>query len=234
MHRLGFAWDKLDPLLQAIKRENLIRIASVFSHLSSAEDPDQDQFSQTQIGRFTKACEQIREITGYPFCRHILNSAGTERFPEASFEMVRLGIGLHGFSANRNTQLEPAATLKTVITQIHHLQPGETVGYGRKAKITQPTRIAVLPVGYADGIDRRLGNGNYSFMVGTRQASTVGEICMDMCMLDISGIEAEVGTEVVIFGPQKPVREMAEALHTHPYEILTSIHPRVKRIFLFE
>ncbi len=234
MHRLGFKPDEAALLgdFMAIHTEIFIRTA--FSHLSASEDPAADDFTRLQISRFEEACETLSAHCQYPFKKHILNTSGIGRFPEARFDMVRLGIGLYGYNGTLEAGLKPIATLRTVISQVHDLPAGETVGYGRMTILNKPARVAVIPIGYADGIDRRLGNGNYRMMIKGEAVATIGNICMDMTLLDVTDTKAVEGDEVVVFSPENPVTAMAEILNTIPYEILTSIPARVKRIYLFE
>ena len=234
MHRLGFQSDEAALLgdFMAVHSEVFIRTA--FSHLSASEDPAADDFTQLQISRFEEACKTLSAHCRYPFKKHILNSAGIRRFPEARFDMVRLGIGLYGYGAREETGLSPVATLRTIISQVHDLPAGETVGYGRLTTLKKSARVAVIPIGYADGIDRRLGNGNYRMMIKGEAVTTIGNICMDMTLLDVTGTDAGEGDEVVVFGPENPVTVMSEILNTIPYEVLTSVPARVKRVFLFE
>lgn len=234
MHRLGFDYRESEPLVDFLHEHPEIYLKSVFSHLAASEDPGNDDFTSLQIRRFSEFCDRLSEQTGNPFLRHILNSSGIERFPEAHFDMVRPGIGLYGIGNTKLLDLKPITTLKTIISQIHDLPAGESVGYGRMTILQKSTRIGVIPVGYADGIDRRLGNGNYRMMVHGKPVSTIGNICMDMTILDLNGIGANEGDEVIVFGPGNPVTSMAEILQTIPYEVLTSISPRVKRIYLFD
>ena len=234
MHRLGFDWKDTPRIAGFLANHPEIYLKSVFSHLAASEDSSEDEFTRTQISRLNEACLHLSDSLDYPFLRHILNSSGIERFPDARFEMVRLGIGLYGLGDGSNMDRKPVATLKTIISQIHDLSAGESVGYGRKTVLTSPARIGIIPVGYADGIDRRLGNGSFSVLAAGKQVPTIGNICMDMTMIDLTGTDAREGSEVIVFGPGNPVRLMAEALHTIPYEVLTSISPRVKRIYLFD
>ncbi len=234
MHRLGFDFRETAPLLNFLKLHPEVFLKSVFSHLAASEDAGNDDFTNLQISRFSNACNDLSGELGYTFLRHILNSSGIERFSSAQFDMVRLGIGLYGIGHSGLLNLKPITTLKTIISQIHDLPSGESVGYGRKSILEKPSRIGIIPIGYADGIDRRLGNGNYSVVVRGKTASTIGNICMDMTMIDLTGTEADEGDEVIVFGPQNPVTRMAEVLGTIPYEVLTSISPRVKRIYQFE
>jgi alanine racemase len=234
MHRLGFDYGETELLSEFLNNHPEIFVRSVFSHLASSEDPEFDDFTKLQIRRFSDACNSIKKLTGSSFLRHILNSSGIERFPEARFDMVRLGIGLHGIDTAGSLNLKPIATLKTVISQIHLLNAGESVGYGRQAILKTHTRVGIIPIGYADGIDRRLGNRNWHMLFKNKPVPTIGNICMDMTMLDLNGLDALEGDEIVVFGPLNPVKLMAEVLNTIPYEVLTSISPRVKRIFQFD
>lgn len=234
MHRLGFDVREITELGSFLGNHPEIFVRSVFSHLAASEDSSNDDFTKLQLSRFEQACDSLTGSTGYSFLRHILNSSGIERFPQAHFEMVRLGIGLYGHGNTGEIELRPIATLKTVISQIHDLPAGESVGYGRRTILDQPTRVGVIPIGYADGIDRKLGNGNYRMLVNGMEAATIGNICMDMTILDLNGTGAKEGDEVIVFGPQNPVTEMAAILQTIPYEVLTSVSPRVKRIYQFD
>jgi alanine racemase len=234
MHRLGFAVKEAVELAAFLTEHREVTVKSLFSHLAAAEDPAQDIFTKNQISAFKEACDLIVSHLNYPVIRHILNSSGIERFPDARLEMVRLGIGLYGFQNSGQQDTMPIATLKSTISQVRELAAGDTVGYGRVAILDRPTKVAVIPIGYADGIDRRLGNGHYRMIVNGRPAPTVGHICMDMTMLDITGIDALEGEEVIVFGPPNPVTDLARLLGTIPYEVITSIPPRVKRIYLFD
>ncbi|MFO7616443.1 MAG: alanine racemase, partial [Bacteroidales bacterium] len=234
MHRLGFPASETGELAAYLAGHREVTVRSLFSHLAAAEDPAQDPFTLSQIAVFQDGCHLIAEQLGYPVLRHILNSSGIERFPDARFEMVRLGIGLYGFQNSDRHDTIPIATLKTSISQIRELPAGDSVGYGRRTILEKASRIAVIPVGYADGIDRRLGNGIYRMFVNGRPAPTIGHICMDMTILDITGIEATEGDEVIVFGPPNPVTDLARLLGTIPYEVITSIPPRVKRVYLFD
>lgn len=232
MHRLGFMTSELPALFDFLKNCPSVRIKSCYSHLAVAEDPQEDDFTLGQINLFRKNAEALTSSIGYRPMYHILNSAGIERFPQYQFDMVRLGIGIYGISALQGVRLAPVASLKCKILQIKHLKPEDgTIGYGRYGHIaTGGTTIATIPVGYADGIDRHLGRGKASFSVNGHRVPTIGNICMDMCMLDITGIEAKVGDTVTIFGEDPTVTEIADILGTIPYEIMTSIPRRIERI----
>ena len=232
MHRLGFMTSELQDLTDFLKTCEEVKVKSVYSHLAVSEDPEQDEFTLGQIGMFKTNADRITSEIGYKPMYHILNSAGIERFPQYQFDMVRLGIGIYGISALPDVRLAHVASLKCKILQIKTLKPEDgTIGYGRYGHIApEGTIIATIPVGYADGIDRHLGRGHASFSVNGHRAPTIGNICMDMCMLDVTGIDAKVGDTVTIFGEDPTVNELADILGTIPYEILTSVPRRIERI----
>ena len=232
MHRLGFMTSEIDELLEYIKDNSSIRVKSIYSHLAAAEDPESDSFTLGQISMFRDNADRISASIGYRPLYHILNSAGIERFPRYQFDMVRLGIGIYGISALPGVKLAPVASFKCKILQIKHLKPEDgTIGYGRYGRISpEGTVIATIPVGYADGIDRHLGRGKCSFSLNGRRVPTIGNICMDMCMLDITGVDASVGDTVTIFGEDPTATELADILGTIPYEIFTSVPRRIERI----
>jgi Alr-MurF fusion protein len=234
MHRLGFAESEVPRLCLELNRLRNLQVRTVFSHLAGSDEAAYDDFTHSQIGCFRRASDRIAQTLGHPVIRHILNSSGIERFPEAQFDMVRLGIGLYGISPVDQDKLLHVSTLKSTILQIREVFPGDTVGYGRRGKIGKPSVIAVIPVGYADGISRRLSNGRGRFLVNGAPAPVIGNICMDMTMLDITGLPAREGDEVILFGDNPTVSEIAGALETIPYEILTGISERVKRVYLYE
>lgn len=236
MHRLGFEKRDLNELIRLIKDNHRLTVNSVFSHLSASDEPEHDTFTREQIKKFKTMSRQIKEALNYPVLSHILNTAGILRFPEARFNMVRLGLGLYGVDLTGTIQsrLKPVGTLKTTISQIKKVKKGTTVGYGRKGKATRNMTIAVTGIGYADGFDRWLGNGKGYVMIRGKKAPTVGNVCMDMTMVDITGIPAKEGDEVIVFGQKPAINELAKLLHTIPYEILTNISQRVKRVYLNE
>lgn len=236
MHRLGFETEDIRKLTETLKNNRNIKVKSIFSHLTSSEDPSDDSFTLKQIKKFEEIGQRISDSLEYPVMLHILNSAGITRFPEAQFDMVRLGISLYGISSNSadREMLQPIGTLKTIISQIKRIKAGETIGYNRKWKADKPTHIATIPVGYADGLNRKLGNGAGKVIINNNLAPIVGNVCMDMCMIDITGINASEGDEVIVFGKNNPIEKIAEQLDTIPYEILTSIPQRVKRVFYRE
>lgn len=232
MHRLGFMTSELDDLCEFLSRHDEVRVKSIYSHLAVSEDPEEDEFTFGQISMFQANAGKISDSLGYKPMWHILNSAGIERFPQYQFDMVRLGIGIYGISALPDVKLAPVASLKVKILQIKHLKPEDgTIGYGRWGKVAEGgTTIATIPCGYADGLDRHLGRGNASFSVAGHRAPTIGNICMDMCMIDVTGIPCEVGDTVTIFGEDPTICELARILGTIPYEILTSVPRRIERI----
>ena len=234
MHRLGFMTSELAELEDYLSKTDRVRVKSIFSHLAASDEPDNDDFTLGQIELFQKNAGALSDSLGYKPMWHILNSAGIERFPQYQFDMVRLGIGIYGISALPGVQLAPVASLKCKILQIKHLKPEDgTVGYGRHGKIApEGTVTATIPVGYADGIDRLLGCGRASFLLNGKRVPTIGNICMDMCMLDITGVEAKVGDTVTIFGKEPTISELAEILGTIPYEILTSVPRRIERVVI--
>lgn len=234
MNRLGFNEEDISLILEKLDNQQGIVVKSVFSHLAGSDSPLLDDYTHKQIRLFRKESEEIQKSLNYPIMKHILNSAGIERFPEAQFDMVRLGIGLYGISSVDEKALKPVATLKTRILQIRNVKKGESIGYNRNQVLERDSRIACLPIGYADGLDRRLGNGRFSVWLNGRLCPIVGNICMDICMIDVTNVPAEETNEVVIFGEEQAVSLLAEALDTIPYEILTSISPRVKRVYYKE
>ncbi|MCK9219247.1 MAG: bifunctional UDP-N-acetylmuramoyl-tripeptide:D-alanyl-D-alanine ligase/alanine racemase [Bacteroidales bacterium] len=241
MHRLGFVEEELDTLIEQIQKNPDFRVQSVFSHLAASEDPDEDEFTRLQISRFEFLSQKVARSLNYPILRHICNSAGICRFPDAHFNMVRLGIGLYGIgnTLEEQSQLQQVSSLKTVITQIKHIPAGDTIGYNRKGKAEKNMIIAIVPIGYADGLDRRLGNGVGKLYIQGKPAPIVGNICMDLTMIDITdfsnlSIDITEGTEVIIFNTQHPITELSQAMGTIPYEVLTGISRRVKRIYYYE
>jgi len=234
MARMGFVVDEIDELIKRIQQTTSITIASIFSHLAGSDEEQFDSFTNKQISIFKNISEQFKIAFPYQIDRHILNSAGIERFPESQFEMVRLGIGLYGISAIQSEKLQHISTLKTCISQIRILQEGQSVGYSRKGQITKKSKIAVIPIGYADGLNRRFSNGVGEVLINGQRASIIGNVCMDACMIDITNNDTQEGDEVIIFGKDLTISEQALKIGTIPYEILTSIARRVKRIYVKE
>ena len=234
MHRLGFMSSELDELTSFLHSHREVKVMSLYSHLAAAEDPAEDAFSLAQIGLFRQNAARVGEALDYRPMWHILNSAGIERFPDFQFDMVRLGIGIYGISALPGVRLDAVASLKVKVLQVKHLMPEDgTIGYGRKGHVAPGgSVIATIPVGYADGIDRHLGCGAASFSIGGHRAPTIGNICMDMCMLDVTGLDVKSGDTVTVFGEDPTVSELASILGTIPYEILTSVPRRIERIIV--
>ncbi|HBH85103.1 MAG: hypothetical protein A2X05_07025 [Bacteroidetes bacterium GWE2_41_25] len=234
MHRLGFMPEEIDDLGSSIKLKECIRIISVFSHLAGSEKAALDEFSRNQVGIFLASAAKIREATGYPFIRHILNSAGIIRMPQYQFEMVRPGIGIYGADIFGGISLKPAGRFRTRISQVKSIRGGEPVGYGCTDVSDKERIIAILPAGYADGLSRKMGNGKGSLFIRGERVPIIGNVCMDMCMADITGVEAIEGDTAEIFGENISINEIAAICETIPYEILTSIPGRVKRVFYRE
>jgi Alr-MurF fusion protein len=235
MHRLGFLEDDIPELAKLLKEQSQVSVESIFSHLVATDDAQLDDFTNKQIEHFTRVYNNISSVLGYGPTRHILNSAGIERFPDAQFDMVRLGIGLYGVSVAHEKHLQVVNSLKTYIAQIRNLDVGDTVGYNRRGKITRPSVIATIPIGYADGLNRRLSNGKGSVLVNGALAPIIGNVSMDTCTIDVTDIpSAKEGDEVVVFGDKPSVLEIAEQLETIPYEVLTSVSRRVKRVYIQE
>lgn len=234
MHRLGFMTEEMEELTRYLAKCDCVKVKSVYSHLAAADDPSCDDFTMGQIALFKKNADMLTESIGYKPLYHILNSAGIERFTEYQFDMVRLGIGIYGVSALPGNHLTTVASFKCKILQIKNLRPEDgTIGYGRHGKIAKEgTVIATIPVGYADGVDRHLSCGKGYFTVNGHRVPTIGNICMDMCMLDVTGIDVKVGDTVTIFGDDPKITDLAAILGTIPYEVLTSVPRRIQRIIV--
>lgn len=234
MHRLGFMSEEMDSLIDFLKKCDRVKVKSVYSHLAAADDPQSDDFTLGQIALFQQNADMLTDSLGYRPMYHILNSAGIERFSEYQFDMVRLGIGIYGVSVLPDVLLTPVASFKCKILQIKTLSPGDgTIGYGRHGKIApEGTVIATIPVGYADGVDRHLSCGRGYFSVNGHRVPTIGNICMDMSMLDVTGLDVKVGDTVTVFGEDPTVSDLAEILGTIPYEILTSVPRRIRRVIV--
>jgi alanine racemase len=236
MKRLGFDEDQIDSLIETIKRYPNIRIKSVFSHLAASDEKKHDEFTRQQISSYKRMADKICEAFDYPIIKHILNSGGIARFPEAQFDMVRLGIGLYGIdpSVVMQKQLQAIGTLKTIVSQLRHVKAHETIGYSRRGVLTKDSVIATVAIGYADGLNRKLGNGKGYMLVNGHRVPTVGSICMDMTMLDVTGLNVKEGDEVIVFANDTELNDVASKVGTIPYEILTSISQRVKRVYYYE
>ncbi|OFX29880.1 MAG: hypothetical protein A2X08_13040 [Bacteroidetes bacterium GWA2_32_17] len=236
MRRLGFEESEIDLLLFKLRNNSWLKVKSVFTHLTSTDDKNDDSYTFEQIELYNLIVTKIENALGYKFLKHILNSAGVERFSKYSYDMVRLGIGLYGFCTNNALagKLQNVISLKTVVSQIKNVQAGSSIGYNRKGKLNSDSVIATIPIGYADGLSRKLGNGVGVFKVNGILTPTVGNICMDMCMLDITEANAHEGDEVIIFDSVEEILKISNDIGTIPYEILTGISRRVKRIYYHE
>ncbi len=237
MHRLGFETGNMDQLAKFIKSTDSFRVQTVFSHLVASEDPEEDDYTRKQAGEFINACKELEQKLGYSFLRHIANTAAITRHPQLQLDMVRLGIGLYGIDSGTENMLSlrEVSTLKTTVAQIKKVKAGATVGYNRKGKVKQDSVIATIRIGYADGYTRRLGNGTGMVLIHGKLAPVIGNVCMDMTMIDITGIpEAVVGDDVILFGKDLPVSRLASWAQTIPYELMTGISQRVKRVYFEE
>lgn len=237
MHRLGFLEEDMPRLVEILKNQSVIKPHSIFSHLATADCPDMDDYTNSQFEYFYRCCDVLQKGFDEPIMRHILNSTGITRFPQHQCDLVRLGICLYGIPTmddDSQANLRPVSSLRSVIISIKEWGAGTTIGYSRKGVLTRDSRIATIPIGYADGIDRHLGNGNAFVLVNGHRCPTVGNICMDICMIDVTDAQCKVGDAVEIFGENITVMELADKLGTIPYEILTSISQRVKRVYYRE
>lgn len=235
MHRLGFNPETdMERLIERLHKQSALTPCSVFSHFVGSDDDCFDEFSHMQFRLFDEASRKLQTAFSHRILRHICNSAGIEHFPEYHLDMVRLGLGLYGINSRNNQIINNVATLKTTILQIRDIPATDTVGYSRRGHVERPSRIAAIPIGYADGLNRRLGNGNCYCMVNGKKAPYVGNICMDVCMIDVTDIDCKQGGQVIIFGDDLPITVLSDALGTIPYEVLTGISPRVQRIYTQE
>ena len=237
MHRLGFMENEISFLCKKISVNHFIKVKSVFSHLAASEDKNQDAFTLLQFNVFKNCCLKIQKTLDYTFDKHIDNTSGISRHPQLQMNMVRLGIGLYGFDGNKDMQkrLKNVSTLTTTVSQIKKIKAGETVGYGRMGKVERDSTIAVVRIGYADGYSRSLGNGNGKMMVKNKLVPVIGNVCMDMTMLDVTGIkDLNEGDEVIVFGESLSLHLLAGWADTIPYEIMTGISQRVKRVYFEE
>lgn len=234
MHRLGFQPGDMPAVCERLRQQSGVVARSVFSHLAGSDSSIFDDFTMEQIGKFQTAAKTLEEELEYKVIKHILNTAGIERFPQYQMDMVRLGIGLYGVSASGLRGLRNVSTLKTTILQIQNVPKGDSIGYGRRSYVDRDSRIAIIPIGYADGLDRHFSNREGIVLINGQRCPIIGNICMDACMVDVTDIEAHEGDTVVIFGEGLEVNELSDRLHTIPYEILTSVSPRVKRVYYRE
>ncbi|MEM6772026.1 MAG: alanine racemase [Bacteroidota bacterium] len=233
MGRLGFPAGGLSALMEELATGQYDRaVASVFTHLAASESPEHDAFTREQLRAYDDAYAQIAAVLPQPPSQHVLNTNGITRFPEASYDFVRLGIGLYGIGDAGQPGLRPVLRLTTRITAITQRPAGATVGYGRRGKLAQDGKVGVLAIGYADGLPRLAGNGNFAVLINGVPAPIIGTVCMDMTMVDLTGVEkVRVGDEAVVFGPEHPIEGLAQAAQTIPYEILTGIGNRVHRVY---
>ena len=238
MHRLGFYKEEMEALASRLNQQKAIRVASIFSHLAGSDEEQFDSFTHQQATYFQECANSLVSLLPYQPILHICNTAGIERFPEYHFDMCRLGIGMYGFSFLTNPtttkRLRNVCTLKTTILSIKTVNSGETIGYGRHTTLNEPRQIAVIPIGYADGFDRRFSNYGGEVLVRGKRCPVVGNVCMDQAMIDITGTDAQVGDIAEIFGDRLPIAELANKLGTIPYEVLTSISHRVQRVYYYE
>lgn len=234
LNRLGFAENDIDFIAQKCKRNENVKIVSTFSHLAASEDVKERDFSLKQINSFKKLSAALGNTLGYVPMRHMLNTSGIINYPEAQFEMVRSGIGLYGYGnqAEIDAQLKPVATLKTIISQIHEIGTNQSVGYNRAFKATKTIKSATLPIGHADGIGRQYGKGKGSVLINGKTAPILGNVCMDMIMVDVTGIDCQEGDEAIVFGSERSAEKFTASANTISYEILTAISQRVKRVVL--
>ncbi len=234
MNRIGFAPNEIQAIADLMGSTTAVKVKSIFSHLAASEDMGNKAFTEKQLALFQESSERLIKLLGYQPLRHSLNTSGILNYPNAQFDMVRSGIGLYGFGndAIENQHLKPVATLKSIVSQIHHIKKGESVGYNFGFVATKETKTATLPLGHADGINRSYGKGKGFVTINGKRAPMIGNICMDMLMVDISGIDCEEGDEVVVFGQKNTAEEFAETINSISYEIITAISQRVKRIVI--
>ena len=232
MHRLGFDPQKdMDELIKRLKHQNAIIPRSVFSHFVGSDADSFDDFSAHQFALFDEGSKKLQSAFKHKIIRHMDNSSGIEHFPERQMDMCRLGLGLYGINPRTNKIINNVSTLKTTILQLRNVPAGDTVGYSRKGTIDHDSLIAAIPIGYADGLNRHLGNRHCYCLVNGKKAEYVGNICMDVAMIDVTGIDCKEGDSVEIFGDDLPVTVLSDALDTIPYEVLTTISNRVKRVY---
>lgn len=233
MHRLGFYLEELPRLIERLQSQHVVRVRSVFSHLAGSDEAQFDAFTMEQIHYFKQCADTLQSQLDYPIIRHICNSAGIERFTPYQFDMCRLGIGLYGISFN-GAQLRNVCSLLTTILSVKTVRAGETIGYGRHTTLTEDRQIAVIPIGYADGFDRRFSNYGGEVIVRGKRCPVVGNVCMDQAMVDVTGTDAHVGDSVEVFGERLPLQELSDRLGTIPYEVLTSVSRRVQRVYYYD
>ena len=247
MHRLGFYQEDMPALIARLQDQKAVRVKSIFSHLAGSDEVQFDDFTHEQAQYFDACATQLQQALNYPIIKHICNTAGIERFPEYHWDMCRLGIGLYGMSflqmpaaksqaldtGSRQLDTKNVCTLKTTILSIKTVPAGSTIGYGRHTTLTEERQIAVIPIGYADGFDRRFSNYGGEVLVRGKRCPVVGNVCMDQAMIDVTGTDAQPGDYAIVFGDQLPIQELAAKLQTIPYEVLTSISRRVQRTYFY-
>lgn len=234
LNRLGFNEKDADSLLQGLESQSILKIVSLFSHLAATEDPKEKEFTRNQINLFEKISTKIMSRLNIQPIRHILNTSGILNYSEALYDMVRSGIGLYGYGneAKYDAELKPVASLKTIISQIHKLEANESVGYNRAFISSKPRVTATLPIGHADGIGRQYGKGKTFVLINGQMAPIIGNVCMDMIMIDITDVKCKEGDEVILFGPQLSAHDVAKTANTISYELITGISQRVKRLYV--
>ncbi len=235
LNRLGFIASEIAAIGKILSETDCVKVRSLFSHLAASEDPNERIFTEGQIEQFHDISEEINTLLGYQPIRHTLNTSGILNYPEAQYDMVRCGIGLYGFGndARFNNDLIPVLSLKTVISQIHHLKIGETVGYNRMGHAKAPLKTATLPIGHADGLPRALGQGNMSVNISEKSCPIIGNVCMDMIMVDITDVDCKEGDEVIIFDKKHTAEELAEQMNSISYELLTGLSSRITRVISY-
>ncbi len=232
LNRLGFLKKDIDSITEKLLNASQVKVISIFSHLAASEDKNEKEFTLQQIQSFKTIAKEFKDKIGYTFLVHQLNTSGVLNYPEAQYDMVRCGIGLYGYGNNDidTKKLKNVASLKSIISQIHHIEKGESVGYNKAFIADQTTKTATIPIGHADGIHRAFGNGKGYVTINGKKAFIVGNVCMDMLMVNITGIDCVEGDEVIIFDNQKTVNDLAKSINSISYEILTAISQRIKRI----
>ena len=236
MHRLGFLPNEIPALVELLKQQDALTPRSIFSHFAGSDSPLFDDFSKQQHALFNTAAETLQQAFGHKILRHICNSAASVRFPQVHYDMIRLGIGMYGIGVNQETQkhLRYVHKLQSRLSEIRIIEKGESVSYMRRFVADKQSKIGVIPIGYADGLNRHLSEKGFKVWINGKLSPIVGSICMDMCMIDLTNIEAKVGDKVIIFGEENPVENMAKALDTISYEVFTSVSQRIKRVYFHE
>ena len=232
LNRLGFSIEDIDNIVATLKESNALKVASIFSHLAASEDLNEAEFTKQQIANFKAIAAEFKQHWSHSIWLHMCNTSGILNYPEAHFDMVRSGIGLYGFgnSETENAKLKPIASLKSIISQIHHLKAGDTVGYNRAYKSSGPEKTATIPIGHADGLGRQYGQGKGFVSIQGQKAPIVGNVCMDMIMVDVTGIDCKEGDEVIVFDADHSAVQLAQQAQTISYEIITAISQRIKRV----